>query len=101
MSASDALSALKVLYDVANKVRLSFGLISSYFNYRANQVKDNKDELIRLSRRIEHIVITIEESKNRDVIRPGEYNDALTTISKSVSTPFPKSIFNISLLSIA
>ena len=70
MSASDALSALKILYDVANKVRLHFGLMSSYSKYRANQVKDNKDELIRLSRRIEHIVTTIEESKNRDVIRP-------------------------------
>lgn len=67
MSASDALSALKTLYDVANKV------------------KDNKDELIRLSKRIEHIVNTIEESKERDVIRPDEYNDALTSISNLIT----------------
>ena len=62
MSASDAFSALKILYDVTNKV------------------KDNKDELLRLSRRIEHIVITIDDSRNRDIIRSDEYNDALTAV---------------------
>lgn len=67
MNASDALSALKFLYDVARKV------------------KDNNDELIRFSRRIQHVVLAIEESRCRNIIRSDEYNDALTTISDFIS----------------
>ena len=70
MSASDALAAVKTLYDVANRV------------------KDNKDELLRLSRRIEHVVVTLDESRSRDIIRSDEYNDALSAIFEYGSRSF-------------
>ena len=44
------------------------------------KVKGNKNELLRLSRRIEHIVVTLDESRSRDIIRSDEYNDALSVI---------------------
>ena len=47
------------------------------------KVKDNKDELIRLSRRIEHIVVTLDEGRSRDIIRSDEYNDALSPVFAS------------------
>ncbi|KAH8798083.1 hypothetical protein DL96DRAFT_1639877 [Flagelloscypha sp. PMI_526] len=62
MSASDALSAVTTLYSIAVKV------------------KDNKEELQRLIRRIEHVVRALEDTKRRDVIRDDEYNDALTAV---------------------
>ena len=46
------------------------------------KVKDNKNELLRLSQRIEHIVATLYESRTRDIIRSDEYNDALFAIVK-------------------
>ena len=63
-----------------------------------NKVKDNKDELIRLSRRIEHIVVTIDESKNRDIIRSDEYNDALTAIFEYGSPSFKDVFLTTSLV---
>ncbi|KAJ7154501.1 hypothetical protein C8R46DRAFT_911393 [Mycena filopes] len=63
MSVVDALSAVKGLYKVVEKV------------------KENKTELKRLIGRIEHVVQALEDSKARDVIREDEYNDGLNTIS--------------------
>ena len=48
-------------------------------------MKDNNHELVRVSRRIEHVVLSIEESRDCDVIRSEEYNDALTTIFEYVA----------------
>ena len=45
-------------------------------------MKDNREELLGLSRRIEHILNSLEDSRRRDVLRPDEYNDAMTTVSK-------------------
>ena len=80
MSASDALAAVKTLYDVANKVKhISLVNILS-FSQVSTKVKDNKNELLRLSRRIEHIVVTLDESRSRDIFRSDEYNDAVSAI---------------------
>jgi len=61
ISASDALTAVKALYDIANKVQ------------------DNKNELLRLLQKIEHIVETLNECRS-DINRSDEYNDALSAI---------------------
>ncbi|KAJ7352386.1 hypothetical protein DFH08DRAFT_858741 [Mycena albidolilacea] len=63
MSASDALSAVTTLHSIVSKV------------------KENKTELLRLSNRIRHVVLSLEDSRRRDVIRDTDYNDALTAIS--------------------
>ncbi|KAF7330258.1 hypothetical protein MVEN_02463500 [Mycena venus] len=63
MNASDALSAVKTLYSIVCKV------------------KENKTELLRLSNRIQHIVLSLEDFRRRDVIREMDYNDAMTVIS--------------------
>ncbi|KAJ7152799.1 hypothetical protein C8R46DRAFT_1301987 [Mycena filopes] len=63
MSVVDALSAVKGLYKVVEKV------------------KENKTELKRLIGRIEHVVQALEDSKARNVIREDEYNDGLNAIS--------------------
>ena len=49
-------------------------------------MRDNNDELLRISRRIEHIVLSIEESRDRNIIRSDEYNDALTTVFEYVAS---------------
>ena len=54
-------------------------------------VKNNNDELVRVSQRIEHVVLSIEESRDCDVIRSEEYNDALTTIFEYV-TPISRKL---------
>lgn len=48
------------------------------------QVKENKSDLLRLSNRIRHVVSSLEDLRNRDVIRDTEYNDAMTVISECV-----------------
>ena len=58
------------------------------FSQVSTKVKDNKDELLRLSRRIEHIVEVLDESRSRDIIRSDEYNDALSVISEYGSRSF-------------
>ena len=92
MSASDALAAVKTLYNVASKVKcIMISLVNiseSSFSQVSTKVKDNKDELLRLSRRIEHIVVTLDESRNRDIIRSDEYNDALSVIFEYGSRSF-------------
>ena len=88
MSASDALAAVKTLYDVANKVKQVSLVNLLSFSQVSTKVKDNKDELLRLSRRIEHIVVTLDESRNRDIIRSDEYNDALSAIFEYGSRSF-------------
>ena len=83
MSASDALAAVKTLYDsdVASKVNhISESSVNVIFLKSQSKVKDNKTELLRLSGRIEHVVLTLNESRTRDIIRSDEYNDALSAI---------------------
>ncbi|KAJ3533245.1 hypothetical protein NMY22_g7417 [Coprinellus aureogranulatus] len=62
MSASDALAAIQVIHTVVSKV------------------KDNKDELKSLSKRLQFIVQSLEESRQRDVIRDVEYEDSLSAV---------------------
>lgn len=45
------------------------------------QVKDNRDELLRVSNRLQHVMLALEERQRRDFLRPDDYNDALTAIS--------------------
>jgi hypothetical protein len=95
MSASDALAAVRTLYDVANKVKhTSLVTVTSYlFSQVSTKVKDNKSELLRLSRRIEHVVVTLHESRSRDIIRSDEYNDALSAIFEYGSRSFKMFFF--------
>ena len=79
MSVSDALAAVKTLYDVASKVN-HISSVNVIFLKSQPKVKDNKTELLRLSGRIEHVVLTLNESRTRDIIRSDEYNDALSAI---------------------
>ena len=58
------------------------------FSQVSTKVKDNKNELLRLSRRVEHIVLTLHESKSRDIIRSDEYEDALSAIFEYGSQSF-------------
>ncbi|KAJ7880971.1 hypothetical protein B0H14DRAFT_2705604 [Mycena olivaceomarginata] len=58
MSASDALSAVTTLHSIVKQT-----------------------ELLHLSNRIRHVVLSLEDSRRRDVIRDTDYNDALTVIS--------------------
>ena len=88
MSASDALTAAKTLYDVANKVKQISLINLSSFSQVSIKVKDNKNELLRLSRRLEHIVVTLDESRSRDIIRSDEYDDALSAIFEYGSRSF-------------
>ena len=80
MSASDALAAVRMLYDVASKVKHISLVKCNLTSTVSTKVKDNKSELLRLSRRIEHIVVTLDESRSRDIIRSDEYNDVLSAI---------------------
>ena len=89
MSASEALAAVKTLYDIASKVKLILlFIIILFFSQTSTKVKDNKNELFRLSQRIEHIVVTLNDCRSRDIIRSDEYNDALSAISKYDSRTF-------------
>ncbi|KAJ6570097.1 hypothetical protein DFH09DRAFT_1154033 [Mycena vulgaris] len=45
------------------------------------QVKENKEELLRLSNRIKHVVLSLEDFRTRDIIQESEYTDAMTVIS--------------------
>ncbi|KAH8806710.1 hypothetical protein DL96DRAFT_611863 [Flagelloscypha sp. PMI_526] len=49
-----------------------------------DKVKDNKEDLRRLSTRLEHVMLSLEESRRRDVLKPTEYEDALTAIAALV-----------------
>ncbi|KDQ50850.1 hypothetical protein JAAARDRAFT_544555 [Jaapia argillacea MUCL 33604] len=49
-----------------------------------SKVKDNRTNLQRLSSRLEHILVTIEETKSRDAISSDDYNDAMTVLSELV-----------------
>ena len=54
------------------------------------KVKVNKYQLLRLSERIEHIVVALDESRIRDIIRSDEYNDVLPPIFEYGSSSFQK-----------
>ncbi|KAF8180442.1 hypothetical protein K438DRAFT_1768349 [Mycena galopus ATCC 62051] len=47
-------------------------------------VKDNQEELRRLSIRLQHVMISIEESRQRNQTQPAEYEDALTSVAALV-----------------
>jgi len=63
----------------------TFSMVAPFWLLLWIKVKDNNHELIRVSRRIEHVVLSIEESRDCNIIRSDEYNDALTTIFEYVS----------------
>ena len=67
MSASYALAAVKTLYDVVNSVKHIYlvNILSPSHKYYRPKVKDNRDELLRLSQRIKHIVAALNESGAR------------------------------------
>jgi hypothetical protein len=92
----EALAAVTTIYNVVAKVRSHSSRNRSSYSFRLHhaQVKDNKNELMRVSRRLEHIILSVEDSRRRDVIREDEYNDALTAISESVND-LPFAIFPV------
>jgi hypothetical protein len=99
----EALAAVTTIYKVVAKVRSHSPRNRPSYSFRLlyAQVKDNKDELMRVSRRLEHIILSVEDSRRRDVIREDEYNDALTAISESVNDialPFSQYSTDVDLL---
>ncbi|KAJ7880748.1 hypothetical protein B0H14DRAFT_2706523 [Mycena olivaceomarginata] len=62
MDASDALSTLNMVYGVVKKV------------------KENQTELLHLSNRIKHAILSLEDLKRRNVIRDTVYTDAMSGI---------------------
>jgi hypothetical protein len=46
----------------------------------SSQVKDNKEELSRLSMRLQYLISSLEESRARDILNSTEYEDALSTV---------------------
>ncbi|TFK29557.1 hypothetical protein FA15DRAFT_700142 [Coprinopsis marcescibilis] len=62
----EALTALQIIHKAVSKV------------------KDNKDELQCLLKRMQFVVESLEDSKRRNVIRDDEYNDALSIVSDFV-----------------
>jgi hypothetical protein len=66
-----------------------FGVGNTPNRTRANLVLPlsthrNRAELLRLAARLEHILLSLEDSKQRDVIHLPEYNDALTALFECV-----------------
>ncbi|KAJ7766097.1 hypothetical protein B0H16DRAFT_1717325 [Mycena metata] len=49
-----------------------------------DKVKDNNEELRRLSIRLQCLLLALEESRTRDVLNSSEYEDALTTVTSLV-----------------
>lgn len=84
VSANDGLSAVNTIYTIVCKVALlrSQQLIRPHSF--GDEVKENKTELLRLCNRISHVLLSLEDVKNRDIIRDTEYNDALAVISEFV-----------------
>ena len=62
----------------------TFRMVAPFWLQSFIKVKDNNHELVRVSRRIEHVVLSIGESRDCDILRSEEYNDALTTIFEYV-----------------
>ncbi|KAJ7367690.1 hypothetical protein DFH08DRAFT_829132 [Mycena albidolilacea] len=62
MDASDALSTLNMVYGIVKKV------------------KENQTELLHLSNRIKHAILSLEDLKRRNVIRDTVYTDAISGI---------------------
>ncbi|KAJ3545755.1 hypothetical protein NMY22_g2313 [Coprinellus aureogranulatus] len=67
MSASDALAAIQFIHTVVSKV------------------KDNRDELKSVSNRLQFIVQSLEENRQRDVIRDAEYEDSLSAVFELIT----------------
>ncbi|KAF8162859.1 hypothetical protein B0H34DRAFT_794627 [Crassisporium funariophilum] len=62
VSAADAFAAIKFIHTVVTKV------------------KDNREEIHRLAGRLEYILLSLEDSRECDVLQAEEYNDALTVL---------------------
>ncbi|KAF8148063.1 hypothetical protein B0H34DRAFT_803183 [Crassisporium funariophilum] len=62
VSASDAFAAIRFIDSVVSKV------------------KENKEEIRRLARRFEYILLSLEDSRQHDALLTVEYNDALTVL---------------------
>ncbi|TEB27331.1 hypothetical protein FA13DRAFT_1794944 [Coprinellus micaceus] len=67
MSVNDALAAIQVIHTVVSKV------------------KDNQDELKSLSKRLQYIVQSLEDSRRRDIIREAEYEDSLSAVFELIT----------------
>jgi hypothetical protein len=46
------------------------------------QVKDDQAEIRRIATLLEHIIVSLEDRKHRDLDQPQQYTDALTAITK-------------------
>ncbi|KAJ7334761.1 hypothetical protein DFH08DRAFT_292628 [Mycena albidolilacea] len=49
-----------------------------------DKVKENKEELQRLSNRLQYVMTSLEEARERNELQPAEYQDALTVIASLV-----------------
>lgn len=80
MSAGAALAAIEVIHSIVSKVSSCLEVSPKMCANILTQVKDNKDELKSLSRRLQVIVQALEESRGRDVLRDTEYEDSLSAV---------------------
>ncbi|KAJ7215918.1 hypothetical protein GGX14DRAFT_518352 [Mycena pura] len=62
--------------DIVNGIRFVVDVIG--------KVKENQEELRRLSNRLQHVMISVEESRQRNQLQPAEYEDALTVVAALV-----------------
>ncbi|KAF8161676.1 hypothetical protein B0H34DRAFT_796422 [Crassisporium funariophilum] len=62
VSAADAFAAIRFINSVVSKV------------------KENREEIQRLASRLEYILLSLEDSRQRDVLQTAEYTDALTVL---------------------
>jgi hypothetical protein len=77
VSASDAFSAIRFIFSVVSKAR-AYLLTVSMPKLIQFQVKDNREELSSLATRLQHILLSLEDSRTRNLIQSQEYTDALT-----------------------
>jgi hypothetical protein len=80
VSPSDVIGGINFIRDVVSKASVSSA--NPFHSSTSFQVKDNQEELQRVSDRLQHILNVLEENKSRDIIRQEEYNDALVAISE-------------------
>lgn len=85
MDASDALSTLNMVYGVVKKVVSCYmHALTVSHSFTAWQVKENQTELLHLSNRIKHAILSLEDLKRRNVIRDTVYTDAMSGIFQFV-----------------
>lgn len=55
-----------------------------YFRVRLTQiqVKDNQEDLTRLANRLQHVLVSLEESRSKNLVLAAEYEDAMSTLSR-------------------